>query len=78
MECSGQFITGKVSGTASVKGVVNKAIEYQVPYTQDKTITPTKNEQIVVPDEEYNALSKVVVEPIPNEYIITSGDITIT
>lgn len=78
MECSGQFITGKVSGTASVKGVVNKAIEYQVPYTQDKTITPTKNEQIVVPDEEYNALSKVVVEPIPNEYIIPSGDITIT
>lgn len=78
MECSGQFITGKVSGTASVKGVVNKAIEYQVPYAQDKTIIPTKDEQTIMPDEGYNTLSKVVVESIPDEYIIPSGDITIT
>ena len=78
MECSGQFITGKVSGTASVKGAVNKAIEYQVPYTQDKTIIPTKDEQTIMPDEGYNALSKVVVEPIPDEYIIPTGEIEIT
>ena len=45
--------------------------------TQEKTATPTKNTQNITPDTGYY-LSKVVVNPIPSEYIIPSGSIDIT
>lgn len=34
---------------------------------QQKTVTPTTQQQVVVPDEEYNALSQVTVAAIPYE-----------
>ena len=45
---------------------------------QEKEITPTEELQEVKPDENYDGLSKVVVNAIPSEYIVPSGDITIT
>ena len=45
---------------------------------QDKETTPTKETQVVVADKTYDGLSKVVVNPIPNEYIIPSGEIELT
>lgn len=36
---------------------------------QEKRIVPTKEEQVVVADEGYNALSQVIVEPIPDDYV---------
>ena len=45
---------------------------------QDKETTPTKETQVVVADKTYDGLSKVVVNPIPNEYIIPSGEIEFT
>lgn len=45
---------------------------------QEKEITPTEELQEVLPDEKYDGLSKVVVNSIPSEYIIPSGDIIIT
>lgn len=42
---------------------------------QDKETTPTKETQVVVADKTYDGLSKVTVNPIPNEYIIPSGEI---
>ena len=44
---------------------------------QEKTITPTKSKQEVKPDTEM-VLYKVTVNPIPDEYIIPSGELPIT
>ena len=40
---------------------------------QEKTATPTKDIQVVRPDDEFRGLSRVVVDPIPDEYIIPTG-----
>lgn len=45
--------------------------------TQEKTATPTKDTQNITPDSGYY-LSKVVVNPIPDEYIVPSGSQSIT
>ena len=45
---------------------------------QEKEVTPTKEIQEIKADQQYDGLSKVVVNAIPSEYIIPSGDITIT
>ena len=45
---------------------------------QEKEATPTKEKQEIKADQQYDGLSKVVVNAIPSEYIIPSGDITIT
>lgn len=39
---------------------------------QEKTITPTKEAQSIIPDIPYNALSKVTVTPIPDNFADTS------
>ena len=44
---------------------------------QEKEIIPTKETQIVEPDRNYDGLSKVTVNKIPDEYIIPSGEIDI-
>ena len=45
---------------------------------QEKEVNPTTEKQEIVADKEYSALSKVTVNPIPDEYIIPSGEIEIT
>ncbi len=47
------------------------------PY-QAKTVTPTTSQQVVEPDSDYEALSRVTVNPIPSEYIIPTGNYVIT
>ena len=42
---------------------------------QEKEVNPTTEKQEIVADKEYSALSKVTVNPIPDEYIIPSGEI---
>lgn len=44
---------------------------------QDKETTPTKEVQVVVADKNYDGLSKVIVNPIPDEYIIPNGELEI-
>lgn len=45
---------------------------------QEKEVNPTTEKQEIVADKEYSALSKVTINPIPDEYIIPSGEIEIT
>ena len=44
---------------------------------QEKEATPTKEMQQIIADQQYDGLSKVTVNPIPDEYIIPNGDINI-
>ena len=44
---------------------------------QEKETTPTKEIQQIKADQQYDGLSKVVVNAIPDEYIIPSGEINI-
>lgn len=44
-----------------------------VDILQEKTVTPNKLTQIIEADSGYDALSKVTIKPIPNEYIIPTG-----
>ena len=45
---------------------------------QEKEVIPTKEVQEIVADKTYDGLSKVTMQPIPNEYIVPSGEIEFT
>lgn len=52
------------------EGIRYPPITVSIPETyQEKRIVPTKEEQVVVADDRYNALSQVIVEPIPEDYV---------
>ena len=44
---------------------------------QEKEAIPTKEQQEIFPDKNYDGLSKVTVNPIPDEYIIPNGELEI-
>ena len=65
--------TVSVRGAAYYTGNVSATIPLQ-----NKTATPNTTEQEIVADSGYSGLSKVTVSPIPSQYVIPSGTITIT
>ena len=48
------------------------------PKLQEKSVTPTRQPQTVLPDTNFEGMSKVEVGGIPAEYIVPSGSITAT
>ena len=71
-------IVGSIKPKLNIAGKINKTIEYISPNNQEKSVIPTKEKQEITPDEKYNGLSKVIVDKIPDEYIIPSGEINIS
>lgn len=73
-----EALQGCLQEVEPLVGELNRDIEYVAPTTQEKTITPTKEIQNVLPDDGIFALSKVTVNPIPDEYIKPSGTLDIS
>ena len=60
----GEKVTGTYTGSA-----VNN---------QNKTVTPTKSKQSITADSGYTGLGTVTINAIPSEYIIPSGELSVT
>ncbi len=71
LESDTYYVVSKPSGGTATYSEINPIS------LQEKTITPTKSTQNVTPDSNYDGLSKVKVNPIPDQYIVPSGDINI-
>ena len=59
----------------TVLGVTGNVIELN---GEERTAIPTKDTQVITPSTDKNAITKMTVNPIPDEYIIPSGEIEIT
>lgn len=59
--------------TLKIDGKDEDGISYQ-----EKSITPTKEKQTVVPDIGYEAITLIEVDKIPDEYVIPDGTLEIT
>lgn len=61
-------VASNIDLTGSVRPEINMICEVtksKDPTSQPKTATPTFDQNIVLPDSEYNFLSQVTVNPIP-------------
>lgn len=62
----------------SLQDVLNEVNKLQEISLQDKTVIPSKTQQTITHDTGFNGLGAIIVEPIPDEYIVPSGTLDIT
>ena len=65
--------TGLYLGETPIGRIVVTSTSSSGINLQSKTITPSKSLQTVIADNNYEGLSSVTVQPIPNNYIDTNG-----
>lgn len=62
----------------TLEGVVNIGYVHITPSNQFKEIIPNEDNQVIIADGTYDGLSSVDVKPIPQEYIVPQGELSIT
>lgn len=72
-----ESLVGKVSQTQEINGNINKEVVIIEPKLQEKEATPTEQTQIITPDTNFDGISKMTINPIPNEYVVPTGTINI-
>ena len=70
---------GKVTSDENYVGLKEVTVNVQTaPKLQTKTVTPTKSQQNIAADSGYDGLSSVIVNAIPDNYVIPTGTVNIT
>lgn len=59
-----ETLKGNINVSSSISGVVKNGVEYIEPLTQEKSVIPNIEEQVIVPDKGFSGLSKVIIEPV--------------
>lgn len=67
-----KLIAANIRNGITILGVEGSMSSTEGLNPQSKAVTPTKSEQVVLPDSGYNCLSQVTVAAIPDNYITTS------
>lgn len=67
-----KLIPGNIRQGVTVLGVGGTMSPSEGVNAQEKTVTPTKSQQVVQPDSGYTHLDKVTVGAIPEQYITTT------
>lgn len=73
-------LTANANGTYNAPSdtAYNPVVVSIMPTLQSKTVNPTTSQQTVSPDSGYDGLSSVTVDPIPSQYIVPTGTVSIT
>ena len=71
------ILSGKIAYVNGTKLIGTHVCSLDTASTQEKTATPTTSSQEITPDSG-KYLSKVIVEAIPSDYLIPSGNKEIT
>ena len=72
-------VNGKVMPDENYVGLKEVTVNVQTaPTLQSKTVTPTKSQQNIAADSGYDGLSSVIVNAIPDNYVIPTGTVNIT
>ena len=59
----------KISGKVSIEGQISGKVTVSAGSVQEsKTAVPGDELQVITPDDGYNSLAQVVVEPVPSSY----------